>query len=107
MTTKWRPPLPSMYLCKNKKDDYWLLELAAITLNGGTRGDPIKFNEVYTQNEVIPTCEMFMDAVNSDVEVPKGLQFEFTLANGEKQTALAQPGFKRKSSDHSCDQADH
>ncbi|MDX1300910.1 phage portal protein [Photobacterium sp.] len=65
------------------------VELAAIIPNGGTRGDPIKFNEVYTQNEVIPACEMFMDAVNSDVEVPKSLQFEFTLANGEKQVALS------------------
>ncbi|MGF1717872.1 phage portal protein, partial [Photobacterium chitinilyticum] len=26
MTTKCLPPLPSTYLCKNKKGDYWLLE---------------------------------------------------------------------------------
>lgn len=58
------------------------VELAAIIPNGGTRGDPIKFNQVYTQNEVIPDCQLFMDAVNSDPEVPKNLHFEFNLNNG-------------------------
>lgn len=57
------------------------VELAAIIPNGGTRGDPIKFNQVYTQNEVIPACEMFLDAINSDPEVPKTLHFEFNLKN--------------------------
>ena len=57
------------------------VELAAIIPNGGTRGDPIKFNYVYNQNEVIPSCEMFMDAVNSDEDVPKNLHFEFNLDN--------------------------
>jgi hypothetical protein len=64
------------------------VELAAIIPNGGTRGDPIKFNEVYTQNEVIPACEMFMDAVNSDAEVPKHLKFELNLVNGASKQPM-------------------
>ena len=57
------------------------VELAAIIPNGGTRGDPIKFDYVYCKNEVIPACEMFMDAVNSDPEVPKHLHLTFNLDN--------------------------
>ncbi|MGF1842470.1 phage portal protein [Vibrio clamense] len=57
------------------------VELAAIIPNGGTRGDPIKFDYVYSKNEVIPACQMFMDAVNNDPEVPKNLHFEFDLDN--------------------------
>ena len=49
------------------------LELAAIIPNGETPGNPIKFDYVYCKNEVIPACEMFMDAVNDDPEVPENL----------------------------------
>ncbi|NNU11903.1 phage portal protein, partial [Vibrio parahaemolyticus] len=57
------------------------VELAAIIPNGGTRGDPVKFDYVYCKHEVIPACQMFMDAVNSDPEVPKHLHLEFDLEN--------------------------
>ena len=57
------------------------VELAAIIPNGGTRGDPIKFDYVYCKNEVIPACEMFMDAVNGDPEVPESLHLTFNLDN--------------------------
>ena len=60
-------------------------ELAAIIPSGGTRGDPIKFNFVYNQNEVIPACNIIMDAINNDEEVSKGLQFEFDLTNTVSQ----------------------
>ena len=56
-------------------------ELAAIIPNAGTRGDPIKFNFVYNQNEVIPACNILMDAINNDTEIPKNLQFTFDLTN--------------------------
>lgn len=56
-------------------------ELAAIIPNGGTRGDPVKFNSVYNQNEVIPACKLFMKAVNRDPEVPKRLHLQFDLEN--------------------------
>jgi len=57
------------------------VELAAIIPNGGTRGDPIKFNFVYNKNEVIPACKIIMDAVNNDPEIPKHLKLEFDLTN--------------------------
>ena len=57
------------------------VELAAIIPSGGTRGDPIKFNQVYSQNEVIPACKAFMDAINSDPEIPKHLHLSFDLEN--------------------------
>ncbi len=56
-------------------------ELAAIIPSGGVRGDPIKFNQVYTQNEVIPACKLFMKAVNRDTEIPKHLHLQFDLSN--------------------------
>jgi len=56
-------------------------ELAAIIPSGGTRGDPVKFNFVYNQNEVIPACNIIMDAINNDAEIPKNLQFVFDLKN--------------------------
>ncbi len=56
-------------------------ELAAIIPSGGTRGDPIKFNFVYNQNEVIPACKIIMDAINNDAEITKNLQFVFDLEN--------------------------
>lgn len=54
-------------------------ELAAVIPNSGTRGDPVKFNTVYSQNEVIPACKLFMKAVNRDPEVPKNLHLLFNL----------------------------
>ncbi|MFT7680641.1 MAG: PBSX family phage portal protein [Moritella dasanensis] len=57
------------------------VELAAIIPNGGTRGDPIKFNFVYNKNEVIPACKIIMDAVNNDPEIPNHLKLEFDLTN--------------------------
>lgn len=54
-------------------------ELAAIIPSGGTRGDPIKFNQVYSKNEVIPACKLFMKAVNRDPEIPKNLHLQFDL----------------------------
>ncbi len=54
-------------------------ELAAIIPNSGTRGDPVKFNTVYSQNEVIPGCKLFMKAVNRDPEIPKNLHLQFNL----------------------------
>ena len=54
-------------------------ELAAIIPNGGTRGDPVKFNAVYSKNEVIPACKLFMKAVNRDPEIPKHLHLQFDL----------------------------
>ncbi|WP_415227301.1 phage portal protein [Psychromonas sp.] len=54
-------------------------ELAAIIPSGGVRGDPIKFNTVYSQNEVIPACRLFMKAVNRDPEIPKNLHLKFNL----------------------------
>lgn len=58
-------------------------ELAAIMPNSGTRGDPVKFNYVYNQNEVIPACKLIMDSINQDEELPKSLKFEFNLENEE------------------------
>lgn len=56
-------------------------ELAAIIPSGGTRGDPLKFNFVYHQNEVIPTCKIIMNAINNDAEISKKIQFIFDLKN--------------------------
>ncbi|WP_019615494.1 phage portal protein [Psychromonas ossibalaenae] len=63
------------------------VELAAIIPHGGTRGDPIKFNYVYNENEVIPACQILMDSINGDKEIPKHLQFEFDISN-----EMAAPG---------------
>ena len=55
------------------------MELAGSMPNGTTRGDPVKFNTVYNQNEVIPACKLFMKAVNRDPEIPKKLHLQFDL----------------------------
>lgn len=58
-------------------------ELAAIIPSGGTRGDPIKFNYVYNENEVIPACKIIMDSINSDPEIALSskLRVAFNLEN--------------------------
>lgn len=58
-------------------------ELAAIIPSGGTRGDPVKFNYVYNENEVIPACKIIMNSINSDPEMAlnKSLQIDFNLKN--------------------------
>ena len=45
-----------------------------------TKGEYKKIKNV-TAQEVIPACEMFMDAVNRDLEVPKNLHLTFNLDN--------------------------
>ncbi len=40
-------------------------------------GDPEKVGREYARDEIIPVCELIMDEVNSDPEIPKRLHFKF------------------------------
>ncbi len=53
-----------------------------IPQTGSTIPDPLKVSEVYDRYEVIPVCKRFADAINSDPEIPKHLQFQFDLNVG-------------------------
>ncbi|MGF1876677.1 phage portal protein [Photobacterium frigidiphilum] len=40
-------------------------------------GDPTKIGSEYAKDEIIPVCELIMDEVNSDPEIPKHLRLSF------------------------------
>ncbi|MBE3743411.1 phage portal protein [Vibrio parahaemolyticus] len=46
-------------------------------------GDPTKIGSEYAKDEIIPVCELIMDEVNSDPEVPKHLRLNFNLIHGD------------------------
>ncbi len=54
--------------------------------NAAGLGDPIKARETYRKDEVIPLQKMFMDAVNSDPEVPEDLHLRFTIETTQGAT---------------------
>lgn len=47
--------------------------------NAAGLGDPIKARDTYRKDEVIPLQQMFMNAVNSDPEVPEHLHLRFNI----------------------------
>ncbi|SHO57880.1 phage portal protein [Vibrio quintilis] len=46
---------------------------------GSNFPDPEKVGREYAKDEIIPVCEIIMDEVNSDPEIPDGLKFRFDL----------------------------
>ncbi|WP_410000078.1 phage portal protein [Photobacterium sp. TY1-4] len=42
-------------------------------------GDPEKVGREYARDEIIPVCELIMDEVNNDPEVPRGLHLKFNV----------------------------
>ncbi len=51
-----------------------------IPLPGSSFPDPVKVGQEYAKDETIPVCELIMDEVNSDPEIPKRLWLDFNLA---------------------------
>jgi len=52
---------------------------------GSTLPDPEKVGKEYTKDEIIPVCELIMDEVNSDPEIPSNLRLSFNLDTGTEQ----------------------
>ncbi|WED29033.1 phage portal protein [Vibrio sp. DW001] len=43
-------------------------------------GDPIKIGSEYAKDEIIPVCQLIMDEVNNDPEIPISLHLEFNIS---------------------------
>ncbi|MDA6874729.1 hypothetical protein OSL58_24215, partial [Escherichia coli] len=54
-----------------------------IPQNASGLGDPDKARTTYGRDEVTPVCRKFMQAVNSDPEIPPSLHLNFTLEDVE------------------------
>ncbi|CAI2469538.1 phage portal protein, PBSX family [Serratia ficaria] len=54
--------------------------------NAGGLGDPVKARETYRKDEVIPLQKMFMNAVNTDPEIPEKLHLQFNIETTQGAT---------------------
>ncbi len=50
-----------------------------IPSSGSVSPDPVKVGSEYAKDEIIPVCELIMDEVNNDPEIPRSLRLQFNI----------------------------